>query len=112
MTGGGLSPAGHKSRGYPGYELTNSVRVLPQPPITYVSVGGEPNSSVRIAKLAELMISRIVCCMNGAGLARVLAHRIENMIVDFINITDYPSYSILSIIYLLTSFSLQNKVRR
>ena len=52
MTGGGLSPAGHKSRGYPGYELTNSVRVLPQPPITYVSVGGEPNSSVRIATYA------------------------------------------------------------
>ena len=41
MTGGGLSPAGHKSRGYPGYELTNSVRVLPQPPVTYVSVVSE-----------------------------------------------------------------------
>ena len=37
MTGGGLSPAGHRSRGY---ELTNSVRVLPQPPIICVSVGG------------------------------------------------------------------------
>ena len=63
MTGGGLSPAGHKSKVYPGYELTNSVRVLPQPSIIYVSVGGEPNSSVRIAELAELMISRDVCCI-------------------------------------------------
>ena len=87
-TGGGLSPAGHKSRGYPGYELTNSVRVLPQPPITYVSVGGEPNSSVRIAELAELMISRDVCCMNGARLAPFVSASsceclpIENMIHD------------------------------
>ena len=40
MTGDELSLAGHKSRGYPGYELTNSVCVLPQSPITYVSVGG------------------------------------------------------------------------
>ena len=38
--GGGLSLAGHGSRGYPGYELTNSVRVLPHPPIIRVSVGG------------------------------------------------------------------------
>ena len=38
--GGGLSSAGHGSRGYPGYELTNSVRVLPHPPIIRVSVGG------------------------------------------------------------------------
>ena len=66
---GGLSQSGHKLRGYPGYELTNSVRVPPQPPITYVSIGGEPNSSVRIAELAELMISRTLCCMNGARLA-------------------------------------------
>ena len=62
MTGGGLYSAGHGSREYPGYELTNSVRVLPHLLLS-VFLSGEPYSSVIIAEQAELIISRTVCCM-------------------------------------------------